>query len=63
MILDYIRPQFPACDWNEIYSEIEGSIPPNTPEAFGKALNLYIFVGSDHARDMPICRSDTKFLR
>ncbi|KAL7465236.1 hypothetical protein ACHAXS_005568 [Conticribra weissflogii] len=54
--------QFPICDWSEFYSEVEEPIPPNTPEAIGKVVDLCMFVDSDHVGDQHTLRSCSGFL-
>ncbi len=43
--------QFPLCDWNEYYGDVEEPILSNTPEAIGKVVDLCMFVNIDHAGD------------
>ncbi len=54
--------QFPICDWNEFYHEVEEPIPPNAPETIGKVVDLHMFVNSDHAGDHHTQRSRSGFL-
>ncbi|KAL7461048.1 hypothetical protein ACHAXS_001485 [Conticribra weissflogii] len=54
--------QFPICDWDEFYSEVEEPIPPNVLEAIGKVVDLCMFVDSDHAGDLHTWRSHSGFL-
>ncbi len=40
---------FPACNQSEVYSDIKETILPFAPEGLGKAIDLSMFVDSDHA--------------
>jgi hypothetical protein len=40
---------FIKTDWKPMYGDVKEAIPPNTPVTRGKAINLRLFVDSDHA--------------
>ena len=46
----------------EFYGEVEEPIPPNAPKPLGKAIDLRMFVDSDHVGDKETRRSRTGFL-
>ncbi len=43
--------QFPVCNWSDFYGKVEEPIWSNSPEAIGKAVDVCLFVDSDHAGD------------
>ncbi len=55
-------PRFPKCDWSEFYGEVKEPIPPNSPEAIGKAVDLCMFDDSDHVGDQHTQRPCSRFL-
>ncbi len=43
--------QLPEFELSKFYGEVEEPIPPNAPEAIGKAIDFHVFVNSDHTGD------------
>jgi hypothetical protein len=53
---------FIKTDWKPIYGDVKEAIPPNAPITRGKAIDLRLFVDSDHAGDYFMRRSRTGFV-
>jgi hypothetical protein len=49
-------------DWKPMYGDIKEAIPPNAPVTRGKAIDLRLFVDSDHAGEHFTRRSRTGFV-
>jgi hypothetical protein len=49
-------------DWKPMYGDVKEVIPPNAPVARGKAIDLRLFVDSDHAGDQFTRHSRTGFV-
>jgi hypothetical protein len=45
-----------------MYGDVKEAIPPNAPVTRGKAIDLRLFVDSDHAGEKFTCRSRTGFV-
>ena len=53
---------FKKYDWSEFYRDAKEATPMNVPEPWGKDVDIYLFVDSDHAGDKVSCRSRSGFL-
>jgi hypothetical protein len=53
---------FVKTDWKPMYGDVKEEIPPNAPVTRGKAIDLRLFVDSDHAGEHFRCRSRTGFV-
>jgi hypothetical protein len=53
---------FIKTDWKPMYGDVKEAIPPNAPVTRGKAIDLRLFVDSDHAGDHFMRRSRTGFV-
>jgi hypothetical protein len=53
---------FIKTDWKPMYGDVKEAIPPNAPVTGGKAIDLHIFVDSDHAGEHFTRRSRTVFV-
>jgi hypothetical protein len=53
---------FIKTDWKPMYGDVKEEIPPNAPVARGKAIDLRLFVDSDHVGDHFARRSRTGFV-
>jgi hypothetical protein len=53
---------FIKTDWKPVYGDVKEAIPPNAPVARGKAIDLRLFVDSDHAEEQFMHRSRTGFV-
>jgi hypothetical protein len=67
MVFDETEPNidpssFTKCDWAEFYPYAKEAIPPNAPEARGRAVTTHCFVDADHAGDRMTRRSHTGVL-
>ena len=67
MVFDETEPKidpdsFTHCDWSEFYPYAKEAIPPNAPEARGRAVTTHCFVDADHAGDRMTRRSHTGVL-
>ena len=40
-----------GAEWKKFYGDVNKAIPPNAPDPIGKAVDLRMWVDSDHARD------------
>jgi hypothetical protein len=49
-------------DWTDFYGDVKEPIPPNAPQARGKAVEITTFVDADHAGDRVTRRSRTGVL-
>jgi hypothetical protein len=49
-------------DWKPMYGDIKEAIPPNVPVTRVKAINLRLFLDSDHAGEHFTRRSRTGFV-
>jgi hypothetical protein len=49
-------------DWKPMYGDVKEAIPPNAPVTRGKAIDLRLFVNSDHAGEQFTRRSSTGFV-
>jgi hypothetical protein len=54
----YMR-DFIKTDWKPMYGDVKEAIPRNTPVTRGKAIDLHLFVDSDHAGEHFTRRSMT----
>jgi hypothetical protein len=52
---------FIKTDWKPMYRDVKEAIPPNTPVTRGKAIDLRLFVDSDHVGEHFTRRSKTGF--
>jgi hypothetical protein len=52
---------FVKTDWKPMYGDVKEATPPNAPVARGKAIDLHLFVDSDHAGEHFRRRSRTRF--
>jgi hypothetical protein len=50
---------FVKTDWKPMYGDVKEAIPPNAPVTRGKAIDLHLFVDSDHAGEHFMRRSRT----
>jgi hypothetical protein len=53
---------FIKTDWNPMYGDVKEAIPPNAPVTRGKAIDLSLFVDSEHAEELFTHRSRTGFV-
>jgi hypothetical protein len=53
---------FIKTDWKPMYGDVKNEIPPNAPVTRGKAIDLHLFVDSDHAGEHCTRRSRTGFV-
>jgi hypothetical protein len=53
---------FTNTDWKPMYGDVTEAIPPNAPVKRGKAIDLHLFVNSDHAGQHFTRRSRTGFV-
>jgi hypothetical protein len=53
---------FIKTDWKPMYGDVKEAIPPNAPVTRGKAIDLRLFVDSDHAGEHFTRRSRTGFV-
>jgi hypothetical protein len=53
---------FIKTDWKPMYGDVKEAIPPNAPVARGKAIDLRLFVDSDHAGEQLTRCSRTGFV-
>jgi hypothetical protein len=53
---------FIKTDWKPMYGDVKEAIPPNVPVTRGKAIDLRLFVDSDHAGEQFTRRSRTSFV-
>jgi hypothetical protein len=53
---------FIKTDWKPMYGDVKEEIPPNSPVTRGKAIDLRLFVDSDHAEEHFTRRSRTGFV-
>jgi hypothetical protein len=53
---------FIQTDWKPMYGDVQEAIPPNSPVTRGKAIDLLLFVYSDHAGVQFTRRSRTGFV-
>jgi hypothetical protein len=53
---------FIKTDWKPMYEDVMEAIPPNAPVTRGKAIDLHLFVDSDHAGEHFTRRSRTGFV-
>jgi hypothetical protein len=53
---------FIKTDWKFMYGDVKEAIPPNAPVTRGKAIDLRLFVDSDHARENFTRSSRTGFV-
>jgi hypothetical protein len=53
---------FIKTDWKPVYGDVKEAILPNAPVARGKAIDLCLFVYSDHAGEQFTRRSRTGFV-
>jgi hypothetical protein len=53
---------FIKTDWKPMYGDVKEAIPPNNPVTRGKAIDLRLFVDSDHAGEHFTRRSRTGFV-
>jgi hypothetical protein len=59
---DVDMPAFIKTDWKPMYGDVKETIPPNAPVTRGKAIDLHLFVDSDHAGEHFTRRSRTGFV-
>ena len=50
-----------GADWKTFYGDVTEAIPPNAPDPRGKAVDLCMWVDSDHAGDKMTRRSRTGY--
>jgi hypothetical protein len=67
VVYDTIYPDIYICafiktDWKPMYGDVKEAIPPNAPVTSGKAIDLRLFVDSEHAGDHFTRRSKTGFV-
>ena len=53
---------FKKCDWSEFYMDDKEAIPMNTPEPWGKEVDIYMLEDNNHAEDQVSCWSICGFL-
>jgi hypothetical protein len=67
VVFDPTYPDIDMCafiktDWKPMYGDVKEAIPPNAPVTRGKAINLRLFVDSDHIGEHFTRRSRTGFV-
>ena len=60
--VEWDEDKFPDRNWEDFYPDAKEELPPNMPEARGKAVQVNYFVDADHAGDVVSRRSHTGIL-
>jgi len=59
---EIVKSDFKKYDWQEFYRDAKEALPPNMPPARGRAVDLRLYVDSDHAGDKVTRRSRTGYI-
>ena len=49
--VEYPKEDYPEYDCLDFYGDIKEPLPPNSPEPLGQAVQMHVFIDSDHAGD------------